>query len=231
MTTGTKAPSYAETVNALEEGLQGLEATLARLSEEDWGRPTLLSPANADTPPWTILELAAHMDVFMGIALGLMAEPQDAPPTLDAASFCIASSDGSQGSLLYQYMADHAKGQTPGTMLEAVQGTFKQSLELARANAPHTVGPAFYGLIRLDEFLITRVAEAVIHGLDLTDALGQPPLPMPRSVPIAAALLDEVVARTRVAGRPADLVDDDLAFIRAASGRGKHPDPRFPVVR
>ena len=231
MTVGTQARSYVQIVDALEEALEGLEATLAGLSPEEWARPTLLKPVTADTPPWTILELAAHMDVFMGIALGLMAEPEDGPPGLDAASFCIASSDGSQGAVLYQYMADHAKDQTPGTMLEAVHGTFKQALESARSSPPDTIGPAFYGLIRLDEFLISRVAEAVIHGLDLTDALGRPPLPMPKAVPIAAEVLDEVLARTRVAGRPADLADDDLAFIRAASGRGEHPDPRFPVVR
>lgn len=228
MTIGTR--SYEEIVDALDESLEALEATLATLSEEDWARPTLLQPAN-DAPPWTVLELAAHMDVFMGIALGLMAEPTDNPPSIDGPSFNIASSDGSQGALLYQYMADHAKGQTPGTMLEAVHGTFKQARESARVSAPDTVGPAFYGLIRLDEFLVTRIAEAVIHGLDLTDALGRAPLPMPKAVPIAAALLDEGLARTRVAGRPADLVDDDLAFIRAASGRGEHPDPRFPIVR
>ena len=85
--------------------------------------------------------------------------------------------------------------------------------------------------MRLDEFMATRSVEAVIHGLDLTDALGRPPLPMPKAVPIAAAMLEEVLARTKVAGRPADLADDDLAFIRAASGRGEHPDPRFPIVR
>jgi hypothetical protein len=39
-----------------------------------------------------------------------------------------------------------------------------------------------------------------------------------------------VLARTKVAGRPADLANDDLAFIRAASGRGEHSDPRLPVV-
>jgi uncharacterized protein (TIGR03083 family) len=231
MTTGTYGRSYAEIVDALEEALQALESTLAPLGEEDWARPTLLKPATEDARPWTVLELAAHMDVFMGITLGLMAEPQKAPPGIDGASFCIAASDGSQGAMLYQYMADHAKGHNPGTMLDTVHSTFKQALDGARSLPPDTVGPAFYGLIQLDEFLATRVAEAVIHGLDLTDALGRPPLPMPRAVPIAAAVLDEVVARTRVPGRPADLADDDLAFIRAASGRGEHPDPRFPVVR
>jgi hypothetical protein len=231
MTIGTQARSYEEIVDALDEALDAVEATLANLSEEDWARPTLLKPVTPGAPPWTVLELAAHMDVFMGIALGLMAEPQQGPAGIDGASFCIASSDGSQGAVLYQYMADHAKGQTPGTMLEAVHGTFKQARQSARDSAPDTIGPAFYGLIRLDEFLVSRVAEAVIHGLDLTDALGRDPLPMPKAVPIAAALLDEVVARTRVPGRPADLADDDLAFIRAASGRAEHPDPRFPVVR
>lgn len=230
MTVGTQARSYTEIVDAVEEALEALEATLAVLSEEDWARPTLLRPAN-DAPPWTVLELAAHMDIFMAITLGLMAEPQQAPPAIDGASFCIACSDGSQGAMLHQYMADHAKGHTPGTILEAVHGTFKSALDGARTNPPDTIGPAFYGLMRLDEFMATRCVEAVVHGLDLTDALGRPPLSMPKAVPIAAAMLDEVLARVRVAGRPADLVDDDLGFIRAAAGRGEHPDPRFPIVR
>jgi hypothetical protein len=230
MTVATQGRSYNDIVDALSEALEALESTLATLPDEDWNRPTQLQPVTEGAPPWTVLELAAHMDVFMGIALGLMAEPQDASPGIDGPSFCIASSDGSQPAMLYQYMADHARGQTPGTMLETVHGTFKQALESARASAPETVGPAFYGLIRLDEFLTTRIAEAVIHGLDLTDALGRSPLSTPNAVPIAAAVLDEVLARTKVAGRPTDLAGDDLAFVRAASGRGEHPDPRLPVV-
>jgi hypothetical protein len=53
---------------------------------------------------------------------------------------------------------------------------------------------------------------------------------MPKATPMVAELLDEIVARMSVPGRPADLVDDDLAFIRAAAGRGDHSDPRLPVV-
>jgi hypothetical protein len=122
-------------------------------------------------------------------------------------------------------------GHTPATVLDTVRQTSKNTLEVARNTPPDTVGPGWAGaLIRLDEFIATRVLETLIHGLDLTDALGRPPLAMPKATPIVAELLDEIVARMAVPGRPADLVGDDLAFIRAAAGRGDHPDPRLPVV-
>jgi hypothetical protein len=41
--------------------------------------------------------------------------------------------------------------------------------------------------------------------------------------------LDDLLARKTVPGRPADLTDD-LAWVRAASGRGQHPDPRLPLI-
>jgi hypothetical protein len=66
--------------------------------------------------------------------------------------------------------------------------------------------------------------------MDLTDALGRPPLDLPDANALTAATLDELLARRTVAGRPPDLQQDDLAFIRAASGRGKHADPRFPLI-
>jgi len=229
--TVTQARSYEALTAALGEALQALQDTLAGLSEQDWTRPTLLRTANPEIPPWDVLQLAAHFDVFMGLVLNLVAHSEEGQPTLDRASFCIAVSDSSQGPVLYHYMADHAKGHTPATMLNRVRETFERALEAIRTTPPDTVGPAFYGQMRLDEFVATRVVEGVLHGMDLTDALGRPLLDMPAAVPIAAEILDEVLARTKVPGRPADLVDDDLAFIRAASGRGEHPDPRFPVVR
>jgi hypothetical protein len=42
-----------------------------------------------------------------------------------------------------------------------------------------------------------------------------------------AALLDELLARR--AGRPADLTEG-LAWVRAASGRAPHSDPRLPLL-
>ncbi len=115
----------------------------------------------------------------------------------------------------------------PGVLRE----TFTKTIEESRAADPDTVGPGYYALMRLDEFVPSRIVEAVVHGLDLTDALGSgADGPARKAVAITAAILDDLLARRTVAGRPADLADD-LAWVRAASGRGKHPDPRLPAHR
>jgi hypothetical protein len=102
-----------------------------------------------------------------------------------------------------------------------------------RNNEPSTVGlfPGYQPnpLIRLDEFISTRIVEAVVHGIDLTDAVARPPTATPEGVAHTARLLDSLLARTRAGGRPPDLADD-VAWLRAASGRDAHPDPRLPLL-
>jgi hypothetical protein len=232
MVTGTRARAYEEMVDALaEEGLPALQAELSDLTPQDWERLTLLQPPEADKPPWTVLQLAAHFDVFMGLTMGLVAEPMSAQPVVDRASFYISVSDRSKVSpVIYQYIVDHAQGHTPATIRDKVNETFAQALEAIKTTPPDTIGPGFFGPMRLDEFVATRLVETRVHGMDLPDALGAPPSPMPRTTTMAAEVLDEVLARRAVPGRPADLEGDDLAFIRAAAGRGEHPDPRLPVV-
>jgi uncharacterized protein (TIGR03083 family) len=214
-----------------EEGLPALQDKLSGLTPEDWQRPTLLRPPEPGKPPWTVLQLAAHFEVFMGLTLGLVAEPLSAQPVVDRASFYISVSDRSKVSpVIYQYIVDHAQGHTPATIRDQVGKTFSQALEAIKTTPPDTIGPGFFGPMRLDEFVATRLVETQVHGLDLTDALGAPLLHMPRTTVMAAEVLDEVLARRAVPGRPADLEGDDLGFIRAAAGRGEYPDPRLPVV-
>jgi hypothetical protein len=104
MVTGTRARSYQEMVDALaEEGLPALQNTLSGLAPEDWERSTLLQPPDPDKPRWTVLQLAAHFDVFMGLTMGLVAEPMEAQPVVDRASFYISVSDRSKVSpVIYQ---------------------------------------------------------------------------------------------------------------------------------
>ena len=229
MVTGTRARTYEEMVDALADGLQALEEKLSGLSEEDWKRPTLLQPPIPEAPPWNVLQLAAHFDIFMGMTMTLVGESQPVQ-VLDRASFCLACSERSQvAPAIYKLIVDHAEGHTPVTVLDTVRQTFKQALEAIRSTPPDTIGPTFFGPMRLDEFVATRLVEVAAHGMDLADALGEPQFVKPGPTTMAAEVLDEVLARRWVPGRPADLEGDDLAFLRAAAGRGEHPDPRLPV--
>ena len=176
MVTGTRARSYQEMVDALAEGLPQLQDTLSGLTAQDWQRPTYLRPPEPEQPPWTILQLAAHFDVFMGLTMGLVAEPTSAQPVVDRASFYISVSDRSKVSpVIYQYIVDHAQGHTPATIGDQVAKTFTQALEAIRTTPPETIGPGFFGPMRLDEFVATRLVETQVHGLDLTDASGGGP--------------------------------------------------------
>lgn len=236
MTADPQARSYEEVVVALAEALGALEDTLTGLSEEDWSRPTLLEPADPLTPPWDVLQLASHFDTFMGRTLNLVEERRAGQAARDRVSYFI--SDRSKAApAIYDWVVEHAAGHEPETMLQAVRETFKRALDAIRTTPPDTIGPSYFGaLIRLDEFVATRVIEAVVHGMDLTDALGRTPLQMPKATPIAAEILDQLLARKTVPdrktvpGRPPDLVGDDRLFIRVASGRGQHPDSRFPLI-
>jgi uncharacterized protein (TIGR03083 family) len=229
MVVAKEAPAYEAVVETLAEALHAVEETLAGLSEEDWRRPTLLEPFDPTQPRWDVLQLVGHFDISIGLTLALVGNPQVGQIGRDRVSFFIA--DRSQvAPVVYEYAIAQVKDKTPADALAMVRQTFQRSLDAARLAPPDTIGSGFFALMRLDDFVATRVVEAVVHGMDLTDALGRPPLDLPAANAITAAILDELLARRTVAGRPPDLQQDDLAFIRAASGRGEHPDPRFSLI-
>jgi hypothetical protein len=125
-------------------------------------------------------------------------------------------------------------------MPDVLHETFAGTIREARATPPETIGPGYYALMRLDEFVASRIVEAVVHGIDLTDPLERECIdltdPLEReciastdAIDVSARILDDLLARKTVAGRPTDLADD-LAWIRAASGRAEHPDPRLPLI-
>jgi hypothetical protein len=117
--------------------------------------------------------------------------------------------------------------QPPWTLFE-LAGHFDISIGLARMlMADPQQGQV--GRDRVSFFIFPRAVEAVVHGMDLTDAIGRGAIATPEGIAMTAAILDELLARRTVAGRPADLTDD-LAWIRAAAGRAEHPDPHLPVV-
>jgi hypothetical protein len=227
--TATTPTTYIDLVDALDEGLTAVLKTFTGLSQADWSRSTRLEPLDPAQRHWTVLELAAHFNISIGLTLALVDGAQAGQTGRDRVSFFIF--DRSQvAPVVYDYAVAQAEGRQPADMLRALEDTFVRTLRAAKGTPPDLVGPGYYALMRLDEFVASRVVEAVVHGLDLTDALGRDPLTTPRGIAVTAQILDELLARRTVPGRPADLVGDDTAFIRAVSGRGNHTDPRLPLI-
>ena len=220
--------SYEDAIATLEVELDGVERAFRGLSADHWRTPTLLQPLDERKPPWTLFELAGHFSISIGLARMLMADPQQGQVGRDRVSFFIFPR-AEVAPVVYDYAYTIVEGKTPEQMLDVLHETFTKTVQESRSMPPDTVGPGYYALMRLDEFVPSRVVEAVVHGMDVTDALGRPGIATPEGIAIAAGILDELMARRTVAGRPEDLADD-LAWIRAASGRAEHPDPRLPVI-
>ncbi|MXY09498.1 MAG: hypothetical protein F4Z00_17390 [Acidimicrobiaceae bacterium] len=219
---------YSDSVAVLSGELAAVEACIAGLSSDDWARTTKLDPFDETAPRWTVKELVAHIDISIGLTAALIDSAQDGQTGRDRVSFFIANRN-EVAPVVYDYAVGLAAEHTNESMAQKVSDTFAATVEGASSNPPGLIGSGFFALMTLEEWVPTRTVEAVAHGMDLTNALERDPIATPAGTAVTAAILDELLARRTVAGRPADL-DDDLAFIRAASGRGEHSDPRFPLI-
>lgn len=220
--------SYEDAIDILETELNGVHATFSDLSAEEWALPTKLVPFDPAQKPWTVFELAVHFDISIGLTRMLIDSKQEGQPGRDRISFFIFPRS-EVAPVVYDYAYTMVEGKTPADMPGVLHETFSKTIEESRASAPDTIGSGYYALMRLDEFATSRIVEAVVHGFDLTDALGRDTIATSAGIETTARILDELLARRTVAGRPADL-RDDLAWVRAASGRAEHSDPRLPLI-
>jgi hypothetical protein len=220
--------SYEDALETLAAELRRVEETFRGLSPDEWQRPTRLVPLDPSLPPWTVFELAGHFDISIGLTRILIAERQPGQPGRDRVSFFIFARS-EVAPVVYDYAYKMVAGKRPADMPDVLHETFSKTIEEASSVPPDTIGSGYYALMRLDEFVPSRVVEAVVHGIDLTDATGRECIATPAGIATSASILDELLARRTVAGRPTDLADD-LRWIRAASGRSEHADPRLPLI-
>jgi hypothetical protein len=219
---------HDDAVSTLAAELAVVEEFVRNLPSADWSRSTKLEPYDTTMPPWTVQELIAHIDISIGLTLGFLQSVQAGQPGRDRVSFFIA--DRSQvAPVVYDYAKGLASQHTPASLADKLGETFRATIDGTRTQQADTIGSGYFALMRLDEWIPSRTVEAVVHGLDLTNAVGATPIATAEGVATAADILDQLLARRTVGGRPDDLTDD-IAFITAASGRGAHTDPRLPLL-
>src|SRR6185312_10264711 len=77
---------------------------------------------------------------------------------------------------------------------------FSRSVGGIRATDRSVIGSGFFALMTLEEWVPTRTVEAVVHGIDVTDALGRPTVATPEGMALTAGVLDDLLARRRTGG-------------------------------
>src|SRR5690348_16253603 len=220
--------AYETTIEVLAAELSQVEAAFRGLTGPEWATFTQLVPVQEDLPHWTVFELAGHFDISIGLTSMLLEGRGDLQPARDRTSFFI-NPRSETGPVVYQYAYTMVEGKTPADMPDVLAETFGRAIEGCRAVPAGTVGPGYFAPMRVDEFVASRVVEAVVHGLDLTQALGRDSIATPEGIAATAAILDDLLARRTIAGRPAEL-SDDLDWILAASGRAGYSDTRLPLI-
>jgi hypothetical protein len=220
--------SYEDTISVLDTELTAVQRVFTGLSDDEWRLPTRLVPVDPDLPHWTVFELAGHFDISIGLTRMLIAGAEASQPARDRTSFFI-NPRSETGPVVYDYAYTMVQGKTPADMPGVLQETFSKTVAEARAVPADTVGPGYFAPMRVDEFVASRIVEAVVHGIDLTQALGRDSVATADGIAATAAILDDLLARRTIPGRPAELADD-LRWILAASGRAESSDNRLPLI-
>ncbi len=220
--------SYETTIGILDDELTRVEQVFAGLSPEQWRTPTRLVPVDPSLPHWTVFELAGHLDIAIGLTRLLIDGRDDSQPARDRTSFFI-NPRSETAPVVYEYAYTMVRGKTPADMPGVLHETFSMTVSQARSVPAGTVGPGYFAPMRVDEFVASRIVEAVVHGIDLTQALGGSPIASTDGIKITAAILDDLLARRTVGRRPAEL-SNDLEWIMAASGRSPFDDNRLPLI-
>ncbi len=219
---GAGAVSVASRVgNALANEAARLSEVMSTLPEPafDW---------STGCPPWNVQELFAH--VHMGVARisTALTQPTGPGPLIDAARYYrrdhrfSPETDAERIASAQCAAASWAGGRA---LAAAFDRDWRHALQLVAAEAPgRTVSTRHGDLMPLHEFLITRVVELAVHGLDLALALRRPPW----LTDDAAAVVTELLTGGVRAG-PAGW--DQLTLVRKATGREPASEAEIEQLR
>ncbi|MEV4559931.1 maleylpyruvate isomerase N-terminal domain-containing protein [Kitasatospora sp. NPDC049285] len=194
-----------------------------RLAVRALGEPELALPTRLGT--WRVRELTAHLDRQIGWA----PEHLDDPLPAGVGELTLTAWVGVVGTVadaLDRGTREHTAAHYAGSAEQAaarfdevcgVLAAFLASPASADADRPF---PLAFGVMRLADFLVTRLVETVVHADDLAHALGLDAFPHDaRAVAIVAELLLDAVAPAAAGPAREAAQADPLRWIRLATGR------------
>jgi uncharacterized protein (TIGR03083 family) len=186
-------------------------ALCSELSEREFELPTVCVP-------WDVKELLAHMlRALRRIPVALDTDPSGADT--DAVGYFTAYDPIGDAPVI----ADHAvkiatEFATGAALVEDFERLASECLRSTADEPPDRKIELPWGpRMRLDEFLKTRVLEIVVHGIDLTDALGVAPVATDAGLGVVTETLNGLLGSPPIT----DFAWSAADYIRKATGRSE----------
>ncbi|MFE0588319.1 maleylpyruvate isomerase N-terminal domain-containing protein [Micromonospora echinospora] len=197
-----------------------LGTVLRTLDDADLDRPT-------GCPPWTVRELLAHVRTGVGRLTGMLAAPAPPRAEVDAAGYFGAAKFAPSVDADRVAGARREAAALPdrAALVADFERAWRATDAAVRAQPSGRLVRTRHGdAMTLADFLVTRVVEVGVHGLDLAAALGRTPWLTPTAAEVVAGLL--------TGGRdvPSELGWDRSTLVGRLTGRSPLTGPERAVL-
>ncbi|MFG2341996.1 maleylpyruvate isomerase N-terminal domain-containing protein [Streptomyces yangpuensis] len=199
-------------LEAFREEAGALTDAMSELTPAEWKLPTRCTP-------WSVLDLLGHVCVVIDWLPGMLAAPAPDEAAISAAEYYrpddrfSARTNDSRIALAQDRVAGSGDG---AAFTQDFAATWQRVDRLCGVQrAGRTVRTRHGDAMVLSEFLLTRVVEVAVHGLDLADALGR----RPWLTPAAGDAVTELLLGTEHATAVDELGWSRADFLRKATGR------------
>jgi uncharacterized protein (TIGR03083 family) len=160
-------------MRAVEKAFRAEAARLSEvvlaLDEEQLSLPTPCAP-------WSVQDLLAHVRTATGRLTVMLAESAPPTPEIDAAGYYRPEIFDPELDAARVAAAQREAAADGAGLAADFDRTWRAVADLVAAAPPDRVVRTRHGdAIRLDDFLVTRVVEVGVHGLDFAIALDRPP--------------------------------------------------------
>ena len=180
----------------------------AKLSDREWERPT-------GCVPWSVADLFAHVSAAVGRLPAMLAE--EPPPRAEVSAADYYRPDARFSPEVDAVRISSARQHAGGPALVGVFAAVRTQVDRLCAPESDTrvVRTRHGDPMLLSAFMLTRVVELAVHGLDLAAALGRAPW----TTPEAASLVEELLLGPEPRADFGELGWDRPTFLAKATGR------------
>ncbi|WP_063886493.1 maleylpyruvate isomerase N-terminal domain-containing protein [Streptomyces aureus] len=203
---------HDQVLEAFRVECEALSGAVAGLSEAEWDLPTRCTP-------WTVRDLLGHVVVVIDWLPAMLDAPAPDEAEISAVEYYRPDDRFSPrtNAKRIALAQDRAAGPADGAAFaEDFAATWRRSDRLCRARSgARTVRTRHGDAMLLSEFLLTRVVEVAVHGLDLADALGREAW----LTPAAGDAVTELLLGPEHAAAADELGWSRSRFLRKATGR------------